>query len=574
MKRAMASVVLVVLLLSLVPAHVEAAGSLRVGLHTDESTLTPYSYVSGEPGYNLLLFVYDTLFSINEDNVPVPWLVKSYKWSDDGTVLTMDLHTNVKWHDGVALTANDVVFTYEYVKKYVHSRWTGPMEVMDEIKATGTHQVVVKLRERSVGFLYQPLADQPIMPKHIWEKVTDPRTFADATGSGPYKLVDYQPSQYYKFQANESYFKGKPAVDELVMPIIKDATALFTALKANEVQAVSRQLSPELIDDFKSVSGMKVVRGPLTTSYLMLLNNLVPPFDNKDFRRAISLAIDKDKMVDILCLGYGVAGSPGWVHPALPWYLKDLDQVAKFDRAEANKILDGLGYGSRTKDGFRQAKDGSELEFTLLTTSTDPVRVRAAELITDYLKEVGIKIKVLPLDRNSLFSRIGWQDPEFDYSKPRNFELLMWGWSAPIQSWPGRMEGVLHSDHKSVGTLNIQGSGNKDLDAILENIMKTTDEAGRDKLAQDAQRIVAQDTPLIPLFHPDGTYVYNSKAYDGWVFVKGLGIFNKLSFLGKSDPGTESGAKESSSKQVWLYPAAIVVLAAAILAVRRSKKAG
>jgi len=132
----------------------------------------------------------------------------------------------------------------------------------------------------------------PIRPKHIWEKVTDPKTFPGRIGTGPYKLVDYKADQYYKFEANKDYFLGKPSVDQLVMPIIKDSTAIFAALKAGEIDAVSRPLSPELVRDFQGIAQMKVVAGPVTLSQMLLMNNRIEPFNNKDFRKAVALAIN------------------------------------------------------------------------------------------------------------------------------------------------------------------------------------------------------------------------------------------------------------------------------------------
>lgn len=571
-------VILVTIVMALLVSPVGAAAGpsmLRVGLHSDESTLTPYSYVRGDPGYYLLLFIYDTLLLLDADNMPQPGLAENSTWSSDGRVVTLDLRKDVKWHDGRPFTAEDVVFTFEYVLTYVHNRWTGPVKVVEKVEAVGQHQVVITLKQASVGFIYQPLADMPILPKHIWEGVTDPNIFDGRVGTGPYKLVDYQADQYYRFEANKDYFLGAPSVDELVMPIIKDATAMFAALKAGEVDAVSRQLSAELVEDFSAMPQLEVVNGPVTLTYLLLMNNRVAPFDNKDFRKAIYLAIDKQNMLDTLFLGYATAGSPGWVHPALPWYLQELDNEPRYNLDEAKRILEELNYRDLSGDGFRQSPDGTTLAFTLLAPSDDPIRVRAAEILaSEYLKDLGLKVTVLVLDRNTLFARIGWSGTDYDFVQPRNFELLMWGWSAPIQSWPGRLRDVFHSDHKNVGTLNIQSYGNPALDPILEEIHFTTDSDRRNSLAQQAQRIIAADAPFVSLYHPDGIYVYNKNAYDGWVFAKGLGIFQKLSFV-SGTAQTQAGARDKG----FLWVTIVVLLAAAAVVVisarwRRQARAG
>jgi peptide/nickel transport system substrate-binding protein len=543
---------------------------LRVGLHSDESTLTPYSYVRGDPGYYLLLFVYDTLLILDENNMPQPGLAEKYTWSADGKTLTLDLRKGVKWHDGQPFTAADVAFTFDYVLANVHNRWTGPIKIVDKMTVTNTHQLVLTLKQTSVGFLYQPMADMPILPKHIWEKVTDPKTFPGRIGTGPYKLVDYKADQYYKFEANKDYFLGKPSVDQLVMPIIKDSTAIFAALKAGEIDAVSRPLSPELVRDFQGIAQMKVVAGPVTLSQMLLMNNRIEPFNNKDFRKAVALAINQKNLMDTLFLGYATEGRSGWVHPDLPWFLPELADEVRYDLAAAKRILDSLGYVDTTNDGYRQYPDGRAMSFSILVPSDDPVRVRAAEITaSDFLKALGLKVTVTVLDRATLFSRIGWGVADHDHSVPRNFELLQWGWSAPMQSWPGRMREVFHSNHASVGTANLQMSSNTALDPILDEIHVATDPAKRLELARQAQKLISADVPFVNLYHPQGIYVYNQKTYDGWVFQAGLGIFNKLSFLsGKVD----SQVPQRSSTSVWLYSLMVLVAAATVFIIVRTRR--
>lgn len=573
LRRVILLVTMAALLVSVWAMPSSAAGSvLRIGLHSEESTLTPYSYVRGDPGYYLLLFVYDTLLMLNADNEPSPGLAEAYTWSSDGLVLTLDLRKGVKWHDGTPFTAADVVFTFEYALAQNHNRWTGPLKVIDKMEVANDHRLVLTLNKPSVGFIYQPLADLPIIPKHIWTGVADPRAFAGNIGTGPYKLVEYKADQYYRFEANKDYFMGAPAIDELVMPIIKDITALFAALKAGEVDAVSRQLSPELVTDFSAMSQMKVVTGPVTLTYMLLMNNQVPPFDNVEFRKAIYLAVDKQDMIDTLFLGYAAMGSPGWVHPSLPWYLAELDQKPRFDLEQAKGILDGLNYRDVNSDGYREHPDGRAMEFSLLAPSDDPVRVRAAELTVGYLKNVGVKVSVTTLDRATLFARIGWGVADHDYSKPRNFELLQWGWSAPMQSWPGRMKDIFHSDHENTGTSNLQASGNAELDQVLEAILTETDPAARTTLAHEAQRALAEDFPVVNLCHPDGVYVYNKDAYDGWVFMKGLGVFNKLSFLGDAS-GTPAAEEAQKTLVTLIIVAVLLVTGAVIVVLRRRAKA-
>ena len=111
MMRRISAMLVAVLLVSAGMAG--ATGTLRLAIHTDESTLTPFTYVFGYPGYYALKFIYDSLFELDRDNIPRPWLVEDYTVSDDGLVWTLRLREGVRWHDGEPFTADDAKFTYE-----------------------------------------------------------------------------------------------------------------------------------------------------------------------------------------------------------------------------------------------------------------------------------------------------------------------------------------------------------------------------------------------------------------------------------------------------------------------------
>ena len=101
--------------------------SLKIGIIGDESTLNPYTYNTGYPGLDLVSLLYDTLFQLDQDNKPIPWLVKEYTISEDGLTYNLKLNENIKWHDGKPLTAEDVKFTIDYFLEYPKSRFTNPV---------------------------------------------------------------------------------------------------------------------------------------------------------------------------------------------------------------------------------------------------------------------------------------------------------------------------------------------------------------------------------------------------------------------------------------------------------------
>jgi len=261
---------------------------LRMAIGGDENTLTPYSYVTGYPGWNMLSLIYDTLFVMDADNLPKPWIAREHKVSADGKTHTLTLRNDVKWHDGKPLTSADVKFSYEFYKKNTHARWTSAVPDFTSIETPNDTTVVITLNAPSAAFAIQTLADVPILPKHIWETVTKPREFVNNIGSGPFKLAEYKGDQFYRFVANDAYFAGKPAVDELIMPIIKEVPTTFAALKAGEIHATIRTLTPEVVKEMEQSAGLKVLRGPVYATTLMLFNNDRAPWDKREVRQAVA----------------------------------------------------------------------------------------------------------------------------------------------------------------------------------------------------------------------------------------------------------------------------------------------
>ncbi len=497
--------------------------SLRVAILGDESTLTPYTYVKGYPGWNMMTLVYDTLFIMDVENLPRPWLAKEDKVSADGKVHTITLRSDAKWHDGKPLTSADVKFSFEFYKKNTHSRWTPPVKSFVSMDTPNDTTIVITLPAADPSFNVRLMADVPIIPKHLWEAVTEPKKFENHVGSGPFKLTEYKADQYYRFTANAGHFAGKPAVDDLVMPIIKDTTTVFSALKTGEIQSTIQALSPELVKDFQSAAGLKVVNGPGYATTLLQFNDERAPWSDKAVRQAISLAIDTQKLVDTVLLGYAVKGNPGWIHPASPFH--DPAVKAEYDVAKAKTTLDNAGWKDTNNDGIRD-NAGKKLEGTLLVYSNNPTRVRCAELIAAALKDVGVSLKVTALEPNSVDAKV-W--PDFDVAKGRDFDLTMWGWSAPIQVNPVRTAELVHSS-PLIGSINIGAYKSAAVDKIAGDLVVTVDPEKQKTLVRQLEALIASDLPFVMLYYADGIYAYRPDAYDKWTFQKGQGPFHKLSF--------------------------------------------
>ncbi|WP_059173200.1 ABC transporter substrate-binding protein [Bacillus sp. FJAT-27445] len=534
--------IVVVFSASLFPVSAaEPVKSLKVGITKDENGLNPYTYVTGYPGLDLVTLLYDSLFHLDAENKPIPWLVEKQSVSDDGLTYEFTLHKDVKWHDGEPLTANDVKFTIEYFGKYPKSRFTNPLKSIASVNVKDDTNFSLVLSKADPNFMIQPLADLPILPEHIWSKIDKPDDETNALGSGPYILEEHKSGQYYKMKANKDYFKGTPPIEEIIFPIIEDTTAMLNALQSGEINAISSSISPELVNQFESNAKLKVARGPGYSTTLFQINAEKYPMTEKAFRKAIDFSIDKKSLVDTVLLGFGEVGSPGFIHPSSASNNGDLKPV--YDTEKAKQILEEAGFKDTDGDGFREDQQGKKIDLTTLVYSNSPIRIRTAELVSEALNKVGIKNTVKAMDATTVDSLM-W--PDFDVSKGRDFDLGLWSWSNTMQLFPDRMVELFHSD-PGVGSVNIGGYKNPEFDDMAEKLKNTYNEAERSAIIKEMQSFIAEDAPFVTLYYQEIVNAYNPKVYDGFVFQVGKGIINKLSFVGGQKPEAATGSSGNGS---------------------------
>ncbi|MGI6037421.1 MAG: ABC transporter substrate-binding protein [Limnochordia bacterium] len=505
----------------LLSSGVQGQNSLIIGIHSDENNVTPYSYVTGYPGYELLGLIYDTLLILDGENVPQPWLAQSWTVGDEGNVYTLTL-AEASWQDGRPLTAEDVAFSYTYYAQHPHSRWSNPASQIEEIIVHSPREISFVLPGPRPEFPYTTLAELPIIPRHIWEGVAKPEQQPNSLGSGPYKLEEYVPDQYYRFRAHQGYFAGQPAFDELLLPIIKDPNTLYTALMTGDIAYGTRTLTPELVARFSNHPGLDVVTGPGFTTILLAMDVSRPPLNQRELRQAIELAIDQGELVDRLLLGYGTEGSRGFLHPASPY--ADEELAYRFDPQRAASLLDEAGFPRVEGSPWRKDPDGQELVLGLLVPADDPIRLRTGELIKEWLEEIGIRVDLRALEGTTLRDLV-WQSlrPDSEIS----YDMVIWGWSAPMQTSPFRLADLFGTG----GAMNIQKYSSPAFDAAAQRLAGTTDGKTQAELILKLQGILAEDLPVISLFHQNVLEAYAPGRHAGWQMNNGRGIFHKGSLI-------------------------------------------
>lgn len=513
---------------SAAPAGAETAERLRVGILSEEGNLTPHTYETGTPGLSLMMLSYDTLMQVDSDGEPQPWLATSVERSEDGLNYTLTLDENATWHDGEDLDADDVAFSVDYYLNGPPGRFQTDLRLVADATAEDESTVTLTLSEPNPSFELRTLADVPILPEHIWSDIDNPDTepYSEETsvGSGPYRLVDSQPGTSYTFEANPEYFKGAPKVDEIVAIRFADDAGAIAALRSGEADTLMRTISPEQIASLQGQGGLEVLQAPEYATTLLAYDTQREPFNDVTFRLALAQAVDVELLVSDVYLGAAVAGSPGWVHPDSPYYNPDV--TLAHDPEAAMAALDDAGYSDTDGDGIREL-DGEPMDLELMVYGNNALRLRIAELLATQLADVGIGVTVAALETQTLDDAV-W--PGYDVNQGRDYDMAIFGWSAPTQADIGQMAALVSSD-TAVGSLNITGFSDPETDELADALMSTLDPQERTQVAHDLQARFAETMPFVPLLYPNGAYAYQSQVFGDWVSITGQGPMTKLSFI-------------------------------------------
>jgi len=451
---------------------------------------SPYGHYSRGPGYIRMSLIFDTLVWKDENGF-VPALAESWEYLADEKAYVFHLREGVTWNDGQPFSAQDVAFTVQYIKDHPY-QWVDS-SIIEEAMASDDNTVKITLKKDYAPFLDQVAGTLPIMPEHVYEDVSDPAGFKDdaaLTGTGPFKLVNYDKTQgTYLYEANENYYQGAPNVKQIkFVKISLEMSA--AALKKGDVDAAT--VPGETVKDLKK-EDFSVVEASHDWVAKIMVNHRKAPFSDAKFRQALYYAIDRQDLVDTGLRGYGLAGSPGLYAPDNQWYNANQGQYP-FDPAKAGQLLEELGY--EKKEGsqyYTKASEPEEIE--LLATATTE---RQGELIAKQLDAAGFKVNLRSVDPKTLDSLVGaWK-----------FDLALSGHGG-LGGDPAILNKVV-LDQKSFNSARYDED--KQLNDVLNEQIDEMDLSQRKDLVDQAQELIAQDLPALPLYYTDSYWASNDKV--------------------------------------------------------------
>jgi peptide/nickel transport system substrate-binding protein len=470
---------------------------------------SPYTHYARGPGYIRMSFLFDTLVWKDASGF-VPALAKEWEYISADNAYIFKLRGDVTWHDGVEFTAEDVVFTFNYIREHPF-QWVDS-SIVESTEVLDKYTVKLYLSKLYAPFSQDVAGTLPILPEHIWEGIEEPEKFVAkeaVIGTGPYILADYSKEHgSYLYKSYSDYYLGKPAVDEL--KFVKISKEMIpAALKGGSMNA--GDVPPEVISELEE-AGLTVITAPYAWNAKLTINHQKEPLSSKQFRQALAYAIDREALVQITQRGHAMAGSPGMIPPTSDWYNPDTPQY-EYDPARAKQLLEGLGYAM--KDGYF-TKGGEGLALELIA----PVDYKeVGQFIKQQLEAVGVKIDFRTLEVKTVDAKVEAWD----------FDLSIYGHGGLYE--PSMLNKVITGK----GFISSRYTSNETLNKLLENQLTEMDRGKRANTVRQIQELYAEDLPALTLYYPNWYWAHDGSVElfytnDGIAF--GIPIpLNKLAFM-------------------------------------------
>ena len=426
-------------------------------------------------------WIFDGLVRFDKNATIVPDLAERWEFEDNRTLL-FHLRRGVRWHDGKPFTARDVKFTYDFMNsKKVVTPYKSDFKEVESVEAVDDY--TVRVRYHQPYFKALSIWMMGMLPEHLWKGEKDPmrsRLNKLPVGTGPYKMEKpFGINERIVLDANEAYFRHPPFIRRQIYHYIGDPSTEFMMLKAGKLDIgglsplqLTRQVGAAFREKFA------IYEQP-SQSYTYLGFNLRKgPFTDPRVRRALSLAIDRQEIIDLLFFSHG---SPcyGPFMPGSHVYPKAF-VPEKYDPERAKALLKEAGYDA-----------GHPLEFTLATNTGNEIRINAAQIIQQQLLRIGVKMKIRTMEWQAFLNTVVF---------PHNFEAVLLGWSLSLipDAYP-----LWHSEGDKPGGFNFVGYHNPEVDRLIKESERTVDPEKFAALYRKIFRLIVADHPYVFLYIPN-----------------------------------------------------------------------
>jgi len=474
-----------------------SSGTLVVGISGDVDSFNPLfgeSSMAKEISHLMILGLAD----LNEKSEFKGELAEYWERSEDYLEVKYHLRNDALWSDGHPITAYDVEFTYDLLSDTSVASPNGWVtDFVKDVAVIDSYTVVFHFTKPYPDQLFDTAGE--IVPKHILENVDRKSIRSHEIGrnpisSGPFELKQWISQQYIELIPNEHYFGEKPKLDRVIFKIVPDKTNLLLQLQTGEIDMLVG-VEPDQVNRLKSQNpNINIYPISGRVYYYIGYNQKNPLFSDKTVRKALTMAVDRQRLIDASLQGFGKT-CKGPIPPMLDWVYNDDVQELSFDPNKAKSLLEKAGWKDRDGDGWLD-KNGKTFSFELKINAGNQVKSDLALVVQDQLRHIGVKVELLSLEWTNFKNKL----------RKKDFDAYVGGWSTSFNVDPTP---IFHSS--STNLFNYESYKNLKVDKLIE-IGRV--EMKREKAAEiwkEMQDIIYQDQPYTFLFWIDKIVAVHSR---------------------------------------------------------------
>lgn len=450
---------------------------LIVRAYGDPMSFTPDT-LADDNGYPIMQNIYNRLVKLDAAKNIIPDLAETWDFSEDGKQITFHLVKNAKWSDGKPVTSKDVKYTFDTIKDNPAYIISSNLQTVDNIETPDEYTVVFNLKEADVALVaHLGWYASFVVPEHVynngqtWDE--NPAGKAPVT-SGPFKLAEYVQGQSVTLVPNMEYFAGAPKLSKIIFTVIPDDATAIQSFLAGEIDDLG-VVPTANVAEFKTNPDVKMNLNIFPSPMRIIFNMKHEKVADLAVRKAIALALDRDEISQKV---FGGVQPPEYtMYPSVvEWVANTENALPKFNIEEARKTLEDAGY---TADADGYYVRGLEIECFQDGNYPD-----AAKLMAATLEKAGIELKVNVSEFNAWVAKVG---------DNRDFMMeLQGGFMGPDPS-------ALKVRYTTDASMNWGFYSNATFDELVTKAGQVGDQAERAKLYKEAQKILAEEVPYIPI---------------------------------------------------------------------------
>lgn len=464
-----------VLAFGAVAAHAERS-DLTIAMQLEPPHLDPTSAAAGAIDSVVYSNIFEGLTRFAADGAVVPGLASVWAISGDGLTYTFTLRSDVSFHDGTTMDAEDVKFSLDRARAEDSSNAQKALFAgIHDVEVVDPLTVKVTLTEPNGSFLFNMAWGDAVIvaPESVGDIKTNP------IGTGAFKFVNWVQGDKIDVIRNDAYWGSKPALEKATFKFISDPTAAFAAVMAEDIDAFAGFPAPENLPQFEADPRFQVLVGSTEGETILSINNKMPPFDNVKVREAVAHAIDRQAIIDGAMFGYGI---PIGTHfaPHHPDYV-DFTAMSQYDPELSKKLLAEAGF----PEGFK----------TTLKLPPPSYARRGGEIIAAQLRAVGIEAEI------------------------SNLEWAQW----LEQVFKGKDFGLSIVSHTEPMDINIYANpdyyfqyDSPEFQTVMARLASESDPEQRSDLLKSAQKMISEDYVNGYLFELAYPTIANAKVRGLW----------------------------------------------------------